>query len=540
MLKRLWRSHDLAPKIVFCIFVCIIALVMIAEYLGFSRGFGYLAGQAYFGPPLSLFVLEVFLLVASALYVLSAVISGFFSYFRSADLRLYLSSPVAPSSIFRLKQRDVRMLSSWAFLVIGLPLILAFGVACAESPSYYLYSGLSLVLLLYFLSYISTIFDFALLYLFERTRPIVFIAGFTLVCAAIGYAVINTIIPQSDILVRIFDAENLSASTATTRYVSELFLFVPSHPLAATMMSSADAVHVSALILISLYTIIAGVLCTVISRFTYAQLLMRSNETALFVNASDKAISRSPRAFPRLFTSKIGALFEKDLIMVRRNFAELSRTSFIFFLLVFYLSFILIAGERIGRFSPDIGSLVLSFHFAAISYFVSILALRLVYPSISLEGRAAWIIWSSPMDLRELVYEKFLLFSAFIYVPTELLFTLTASSFNLSFVFIFGASILLSFLVMSIVSIALFFGTRFADFQETDIDEMANSFGGLLTTASALVVGVMIGFLNYAVTTHLFSISSFMWICSASIASFILVAACLHAARSAIVRLEVR
>src|SRR3990167_5074225 len=92
-----------APKFFFFSFILVFLLVMAGEFFGFLRAFSILKNQEFFGPPLTLFVLEEFFLLVFALFILSALITGFYIFFKSADLSFLTQFPIKPKILFRLK-----------------------------------------------------------------------------------------------------------------------------------------------------------------------------------------------------------------------------------------------------------------------------------------------------------------------------------------------------------------------------------------------------------------------------------------------------
>jgi ABC-2 type transport system permease protein len=137
------------------------------------------------------------------------------------------------------------------------------------------------------------------------------------------------------------------------------------------------------------------------------------------------------------------------------------------------------------------------------------MAVRFIYPSLSLEGDSFWILGSSPVSAATLFREKFLssfvvflIFTEGIGIVSVWLLALEDIYRILTFWVIFLMSITLS-------SIAVGLGAMFPDFSERNPSKIVSSPGGILTVAVSLVyVAVMMAIIAvpaYRYTIYLVS-----------------------------------
>lgn len=105
----------------FAAFLFLVGLV----YESFFYGFKYVARDVYFGEALSIYIVELFFLVSFALVYVSALLSGFFSIFRTSSDIIVVASP---SYQLKLMLVFLRMFFSslWPLLTIILPALVAF------------------------------------------------------------------------------------------------------------------------------------------------------------------------------------------------------------------------------------------------------------------------------------------------------------------------------------------------------------------------------------------------------------------------------
>jgi ABC-2 type transport system permease protein len=122
------------------------------------------------------------------------------------------------------------------------------------------------------------------------------------------------------------------------------------------------------------------------------------------------------------------------------------------------------------------------------------IAARFIFPGVSLEGRTFWLLRSSPMSMRELLWAKFwvgtlplLILALGIVGVTDYLLKVTP--------FMMVVSILtITFMTLAVAGLAIGFGTLFPQYATENAAQIPTSFGGLLFMMSsvALIGGTVI------------------------------------------------
>jgi len=115
-------------------------------------------------------------------------------------------------------------------------------------------------------------------------------------------------------------------------------------------------------------------------------------------------------------------------------------------------------------------------------------AARFIFPGVSLEGRTLWLLRSSPMSMRELLWSKFwvgtlplLVLAVAIVGVTDYLLQVTA--------FMMAVSVFtITFMTMAIAGLAIGFGTLFPQFETENAAQIPTSFGGLVFMMSSVVL----------------------------------------------------
>jgi ABC-2 type transport system permease protein len=158
---------------------------------------------------------------------------------------------------------------------------------------------------------------------------------------------------------------------------------------------------------------------------------------------------------------------------------------------VFNIKFLPLRGNGITFFLVNV---VPFLNLVLAGFVLASIAARFIFPGVSLEGRTWWLLRSSPMSMRELLWSKF-------WVGTLPLLILALAIIGLTDVllqvsdFMMAVSIFsITFLTLGIAGLAMGFGTLFPQFDTENAAQIPTSFGGLLfmMTSIALIGGVVI------------------------------------------------
>ena len=114
------------------------------------------------------------------------------------------------------------------------------------------------------------------------------------------------------------------------------------------------------------------------------------------------------------------------------------------------------------------------------AFVLSAIAARFVFPAVSMEGEAFWIIQSAPVSMKTFLWIKFFLYYIPLLILSEIL--IVASNFLLGVTpFMMFLSVLTIFcLVPAVVALAVGLGARYPDFKSENPALSVTSFGGLL------------------------------------------------------------
>jgi ABC-2 type transport system permease protein len=157
---------------------------------------------------------------------------------------------------------------------------------------------------------------------------------------------------------------------------------------------------------------------------------------------------------------------------------------------VFNIKFLPLRGDGVTFFLANVIPFV---NLILAGFVLASIAARFIFPGISLEGRTLWLLRSSPLDMKQLLWSKFwvgtlpLLALALILVfATDVL--LQVSGFMMA-VSIFT----ITMMTFAIAGLALGFGALYPKFNTENAAQIPTSFGGLvLMMASVALIGLVI------------------------------------------------
>ncbi len=120
-------------------------------------------------------------------------------------------------------------------------------------------------------------------------------------------------------------------------------------------------------------------------------------------------------------------------------------------------------------------------------------AVRFVYPSVSLEGRSWWVLRSAPVSLATLWWSKFLVAFMPLTLLGEVLIVVTNRYLGVAsgLTLVFMATLL--FVIAAIVSLGLAFGAAYPRLDSNNAAQIATGFGGVvyMVTCLGLIAGVI-------------------------------------------------
>jgi hypothetical protein len=513
---KYFKTKRLAKVITSLLFLTILVFVGIGLYEFFVSGLRFINNsiEEELRLPLLLFIYELFILILAGVIVLSSLVSGVFSLFETKGNEWLMSTPmykVFPRLIF------IKSLitSSWPLFVIFLPVILAFNHIYNlgfVSFAFIVLSVLFLVLLLNALTLFAVITLGTIFYYiaekFEEVRFSFkrFVTLIILVLVVIA-GVIWRVIANLD-LVKLFKADDADTNV-TISYIGSFFDFLPTHPIALTIMSLQLGQIGSALFyiaLIALLAVLSGSAYFLFSVFFYP--MWQKFQEGDARNRNEQSLRKSHAYVYHFNGSSTLALIKKEMMVSSRNVKGLLWFLFLLSIWLVQIGSNIILAKNVGRHNPDISetfAILQSLQFIISIYFISAFTLRFAFPSFSTERKTAWIVASAPLSFIKIFLSKYLFFTGFFSVVAISMTYLSTFVLHIPFSNAVYALLLLVAVVVCIVTFGLTLGALFPSTDTDDPEVMSTSMPGLFFTVLSLLYGALAAWVLYlSLTQHLF------------------------------------
>jgi len=444
----------------------------------------------------------------SSLMVMLLFSAGILLYgglYLSPEARLLFTLPVRAETIFAHKFREAMWFASWGFVLLGSPMLVAYGVVRQAAWPYFV---MLLPLMLAFVTIpaaLGGICCMALVAWLPRLRLHALSIAVGAVCVGViwtGWSLVTQ--PRGDAMSAVW-FERIFARMAITE--QKLF---PSWWLASGLIEAArtgrdgrllstglaEAFKFLSLLLANalLLQLVAGWLARVAYRRGFSNLAgevpaRRRRRTGLFDRAligGDGAVGRPMRL-----------LLVKDLRLFRRDVSQWSQ-----FLIFFGLLGLYFFNLRSFNYHNVYASMIGFLNLAVVGLILSTFTTRFVYPMISLEGRRFWILGLLPVHRDQIVWSKFLFSFLGGLAPCAALVILSDSMLGLPWRLIVLHEYCCLLLCLGLSGIAVGLGARMPELRESSPSKISSGFGGTLCLVlSSLYIMVVV--VVAALPTHI-------------------------------------
>ncbi|MDQ8154849.1 MAG: hypothetical protein P3B98_09305 [Gemmatimonadota bacterium] len=447
---------------------------------------GYFKGVPEIGELLAGKLLGLMLVSFFSLLLLSNIITALSSFFLAKDLDLLVSAPVDWLRVYAAKLVETTVFSSWMVVLMAIPMFTAFGIVYQGGWGFAAFVALALVPFLVIPSVLGSATTLLLVNIFpaRRTRDILSVIA---VLAAGGIILLFRLV-RPEKLARPEGFRSLVDFIAVLRGPTSPLL--PSEWLQKTVMGFlTDKPD-----LLSLYMLWSTAAALVV----LGALLHRSLYAAGFSKAQESAerwahAGMLQRVAMRLLTP-VGTL-KRELVMkeVRLFFRDTTQWSQLILLAVlvvvyvFNIKYLPLKGEGITFFLVNV---VPFLNLVLAGFVLASIAARFIFPGVSLEGRTLWLLRSSPLAMRDLLWAKFWVGTLPLLILALGIVGVTNYLLQVS-TFMFLVSVFtITFMTFAIAGLAIGFGTMFPQFETENAAQIPTSFGGLLfMMASVGIIG---------------------------------------------------
>jgi ABC-2 type transport system permease protein len=464
----------------------------------------YFRGVEDLGPLLAGKLLGVALLSFITILVLSNVVTALSSFFLAKDLDLLVSAPVDWLRIYLAKLGETLLHSSWMVALMAVPIFAAYGVIYRGGLLFIPYAVLTVFPLLVLPAVAGSALTLVLVNIFpaRRTRDLLSIVAL----GAAGGLILLFRLVRPERLASPEGFRNLLDYIAVLRTPTSPFL--PSEWVTQAIMSFLRGQP-------DLFPF--ALLWTTAAAFVaLGAMLHRSLFAPGFTKAQEGA-ERFVRG--ELWRRTVGTLLRflpvakrefviKDVKLFFRDTTQWSQLILLAVLVLVYLFNIktlpLHRGEAVGFFYVTLVSFL---NLGLAGFVLAAIAARFIFPAVSLEGRHMWLLRSSPLDLRALLWSKYWVGTIPLLALALLLTGLTNVLLQVRPFMMVMELVTICGLTFAIAALALGFGALYPQFETENAAQIPTSFGGLVfMMATIVLLGAVIFVLWQAVYQYVRSV----------------------------------
>ncbi|HPD56956.1 MAG TPA: hypothetical protein P5294_04765 [Smithellaceae bacterium] len=476
------------------IFIFIGAVFWLGAFIIFFRILNYFQSVEGFGDILALRLLSMIVITFFTLLLFSNIINSLSHLYLSRDLSLLHSLPVPAKDIFISRWLVSAFDSSWMVILFSFPVFLSYGMIYQAGAGFYLLSIAGMVFLCLIAAAISSILVMlgAVILPAGKIRSLFIVLGVAL--AILLVLVLRIIRPEqlvnpqtfASVVIYLNSLQALDAAYLPTTWISD----VVSAALKGDWKFSLFSIALSASFAFSLIFINES-----IAKASYFRGFSRAQTTAKRLFYPVTLGNYNWDALLNFLSPAAKAFAVKEIKTFFRDSTQWPQLFLICALIVIYLyNFSVLPLEKSPVNMIYLQNVFSFLNMGLAAFVLSAIAARFVFPAVSMESEAFWIIKAAPVSIKTFLWIKFFLYYIPLLLVSEILIIVSNILLGVT-PFIMALSIITIFcLVPAIVAMAIGLGARYPDFKSENPAMAATSFGGLLfmLCSFALIAAVII------------------------------------------------
>ena len=452
----------------------------IGTFIIFYRVLLYFQSVQDFGDILAMKLLSMIILTFFALLIFSSIINSLSHFYLSRDLPLLYSLPVETRTIFMSRFVLSAFDSSWMVVAFSLPVFLSYGLIYKVGIVYYLIVLIAIIVMCLISTAISSIIVLigAIALPAGKIRTLFIILG-------VGLAILLVFVMR---MIRPEQLVNPDSFASVVVYLNSLQ--TPNSPfLPTTWVTDIITSAINGNMKNSLFNLALSTSCA----FTLIFLNESLSRVAYFYGFS-QAQTTPKRLFKPLkfngwdwehllnFLSRPAKAFAvKEIRSFFRDSTQWPQLFLIGALIVVYLyNFSVLPLDRSPIKTVYLQNVFSFLNMGLAAFVLSAVAARFVFPAVSMEGEAFWIIQAAPVSVKTFLWIKFFLYYIPLMIMSEILIVASNLLLQVTPFMMFLSATTIFFLVPAVVAMAVGLGAVYPDFKSENPALSVTSFGGLL------------------------------------------------------------
>lgn len=434
--------------------------------------------------------------------IFSTGIIVYASLFATPESRFLLTTPALPDRIFASKFQTAVLFSSWAFVVLGCPVLIGYGIMFDVPWSFYALIPVFLLGFVVLPGAIGSVIAILLVnYIPRRKKEFFLLLGVVLVGILIWWIYQTVVLARGAMLNR----NELDALIGQFDLVRSPLM--PSHWMSHGMLALARGEFSEAMYSLTLLWS-NGLLAYVIAAWLAKRIYRRGFDR---LSSSGQTTKRRRATWPdRVMEALVFYLDKQSRLLIVKDFRTFRRDPTQWVLIAIFAGLMLMYSVNTRRFHEDqvgFGGVISLLNLGATAFLMCAFLIRFVYPMLSLEGRKFWILGLLPLSRKQLLWGKFVFaFTGATVVGVVLIL--------LSDLFLAVPLLGIGIHLLTVIAVAaglsglcVGFGAWMPNFTETDPSKIVVGFGGTMTTVVGLfylmlMIALMAGPYHLATTVR--------------------------------------
>ncbi len=459
--------------------------VCAAVYAAAWYGFGLIASREIpFTGGIVRLLFDLMFFALGVMLIFSTGIILYASLFTSAEAKFLLSTPARTDQIFATKFQAAVGFSSWAFLLLGGPLLIAYGVVF--HVPWYFYAMLPI----YFLGFVvlpgsvGALICLVIVTFFPKRKKLalLLLAGVLLLVGAVwlGQTIVQT-------------RQHMHTRNAVSSLLGQFAFaqspFMPSHWISNGLLALARGEVPSAWFPLAQIWSNAAMLY-VLTAFLAGRWYRRAFDRLSSFGGSMRKIGRHwsdtlMLGLTRWLHPQTRELILKDFRTFRRDPPQWAQLAIFGGLILLYLA------NSPSFYQQDI-PYAFRLGLSLVNLFATALLVcanlgRFVYPMISLEGRKFWILGLLPLNRDRLLWGKFLFAVTISVVVADLMVLLSDGVLGVPWLAVGLHLLTMTTVCLGMAGICVGFSAWMPNFRESDPSKIVVGFGGTLNLVVSLL-----------------------------------------------------
>ncbi|MBI4962863.1 MAG: hypothetical protein HY913_06275 [Desulfomonile tiedjei] len=472
----------------------LVVALWVVIYVAFVKSLIYFTSEEMFGTVAATKLLSMILMTFAFVVIISNIITTFSTFYLSEDLELVMAAPVAISSLYTARFLETMVDASWMVVLFGLPVFLAYGRVFSVPWTFYALSLVGFLSLLVITTSVAVFVVQTLVRTFpvRRLRDLFVFVGLLIFVGV--YLLFRMIRPEEFLnpegFASVMDylsimSESSSPLLPTTWLMEALRPYITGYGFERTPLFMGLLV----LGAVAAYRLV-GHGHEAMHFYGYSK-AVESKGARL---TKSRAVTFLARVLGWRMDQSTVRLVIKEMLLMARDWGRLSQLLLLLALIVVYLyNFSVLPSLETPEATLMLKSAVAFLNIGLAGFVLSSLGVRFLFPAVSSEGRAFWVLKASPVGLRKVLWVKFVFYLVPMLFLGLILVIATNRLLGLGLAISLISTVTVAGLTLGITALSVGMGVIYADFKQADPNRAFTSFGGLVTMIySALAVSAVV------------------------------------------------